>query len=535
MSNKILSMKITRFQIALFLAILAVTAGCKKKFEDYSQNNNLPLNVSPGVILRGVLNNIVVYPGDWQDKAGQFICSNYTYYGDNKYWTGSASLDYGSLNNVLAMEAQARKVTGSDNNPYHALGLFLRAFFFVDMTEKVGDLPMTDALKGTGNTTPSYDTQKQIFKQSLAWLDSANTILSGLLTNGFLEFSGDFYYKEALSGAWSGNNGRDALVQWQKVVNSYKLRVLIELSKKAGDADLNIPAQFAKIINNPSQYPIFTSNSDNLQYVYNSAYNYYPDNSSNYGNNAGRLNIAATLLNTLSGLHDLRAMVLAEPARGLGFADTSFSSFAGAPSGLDLSSMAAQSADHKLSLYNYNHFYSTFTAEPTFILSYPEICFCVAEAINRGWITGSSNTWYQNGIKAMFAFYGIKDGSNDVIFRKPDGTGNLTYTVTFNFSDYFAQPSVQYMGDNANGLAQILTQKYLAYARNSGLQAYYQWRRTGVPVFSAGPGTGNGGIIPRRFQYPSNERSVNTSNYNKAIQSQFGGQDDINQDIWLVK
>jgi len=89
---------------------------------------------------------------------------------------------------------------------------------------------------------------------------------------------------------------------------------------------------------------------------------------------------------------------------------------------------------------------------------------------------------------------------------------------------------------NATGLNQILTQKYLAYARNSGLQAYYQYRRTGVPVFSQGPGVGNSGIIPDRYQYPVNERSANEQNYNEALTRQFGAAgDDIFQPLWIVK
>lgn len=520
------------FSILTILVLLASVTGCKKKFEDYSKNNNLPLNVPPGVVLRGILGNIVTYPGDYEDKAGQYIVSNYTYYGDNKYWTGSASLNYGTLNNVVAMEAIAKKATGTDNNPYHALGLFFRSFFFVNMTMKVGDIPMTEALQGVANTTPKYDAQKEVFKQSLKWLDTANTILAGLLTNGFKEFSGDFYFNPSDNSS----SARDALVKWQKVVNSYKLRVLIELSKRADtDADLNVKSEFAKIVGNSSTYPIFTSNADNLQFVYNDKYNYYPDNANNYGNNAGRLNLAATFLSTLSSLNDLRCMVLAEPARGLGFSDTDFRSYVGAPSGADMSTLATLSGSGKVSLYNYNHYYSGYTAEPTFIVSYPEVCFCIAEGINRGWATGSADTWYQNGVKAMFAFYGIVDGNNTVTLRNSGGTGNLVYTVPFSFATYLNQAAVKYKGDNVDGLAQILTQKYLAYARNSGLQGYYQWRRTGVPTFNTGAGTGNGGVIPLRFQYPSGELSTNKANVTAAIQSQYAGSDDINAKMWLIK
>ena len=184
-------------------------------------------------------------------------------------------------------------------------------------------------------------------------------------------------------------------------------------------------------------------------------------------------------------------MVFGEPARGLGHSDTSYASFVGAPSGMDLSTMNALInsglPDSKLSLYNRNHFYSGYTGEPTYILSYPEICFCIAEAINRGWITGDAESWYEKGVTAQFAFYGIVDGTNTVTLMNAAGT-EVPYAVVFKFSDYFNQPAVKYAGNNNTGLQQILIQKYLAYARNSGYQAYFQWRRTGVPTFSYRPG-----------------------------------------------
>ncbi len=528
---------IIKFPLLLVIPAFLLAAGCSKKFEDYSQNKNLPLTVPSGLSLRAILGDVVVYPGGFEDKADQFIASNYTYYGDNKYWTGSASLNYTDLNNIAAMEATARKLAGSDNNPYHAVGFFLRAWFFISMSEKVGDLPMTEALQQGKNPTPKYDSQKDIFKQCLIWLDSANTILNkeipiADLAPAFYEFSGDFYFKERISNALGTP---DALRAWQKAINSFKLRVLINMSKKvATDPDLNIPQQFAAIVNDPVTYPIFTSNADNLQYVYNSSFNYYPDNPGNYGNNAGRLNLGSTLETTLGQLHDLRAMVLGEPAQGLGFKDTAYESFVGAPTGEDLSVLSTLSTGAKLSVYNYHHFYSTYTAEPTIILGYGEACLNIAEGINRGWVSGNAGAWYENGVKGMWDFYGIRDGANQVFFVDTAGH-SLTYTVHFDFANYFTPANNGYKGDNNDGLTQILTQKYLAFARNSGLEAYYQWRRTGVPAFSTGAGTGNGGVIPLRFQYPTNEASANATNYKAALQSQFGGADDINAKMWLIK
>ena len=521
-----------KISILFLMASMLLMLSCSKKFEDYSKNNNLPTQTPPGLILPTILNDLYVAPGGDADKYTQFIVSNYNYYGTNKYWTGSANLNYGTLRNVLAMEKEAARLSnGSSNNPYHALGFFFRAFFFVNMTENVGDLPMTEALQGLSKSAPKYDTQKDIFKQSLIWLDSANTLLTAQipllkLDPSYYEFSGDFYYKERITNPMSTP---DALVEWQKVINSYRLRVLIELSKKVNDADLNIKTQFATVFNNPAKYPIFTSNNDNLQYVYNSSFNYYPDNPTNYGNNADRLNIAATLETNLGKLHDIRAMIFAEPARGLGFSDTSYSSFVGGKSGDDVSTLSTLSGAGSITVYNYHHFYSSYTAEPTLIISYGEVCYTIAEAINSGWVTGDAEAYYKNGTKAMFAFYGIQDGINKVVFR------NASYDMPFSFTDYFNQPLVKYKGNNSDGLTQILTEKYLGYARNSGLQAYYQWRRTGLPTFDVGAGTGNGSKIPLRFQYPSNERTANATNYTDAVQKQYSGNDDINAKMWLIQ
>jgi hypothetical protein len=136
----------------------------------------------------------------------------------------------------------------------------------------------------------------------------------------------------------------------------------------------------------------------------------------------------------------------------------------------------------------------------------------------------------------MFAFYGVNDGANTVSFLKGLAPGDyLNYSINFSYADYFAQPAVSYAGNNATGLNQILTQRYLTLARNSGYEGYYQWRRTGVPVFSTGAGIGNSGVIPLRFQYPSGELSTNTVNNKAAVQSQYAGKDDINAKMWIIQ
>ena len=111
-----------------------------------------------------------------------------------------------------------------------------------------------------------------------------------------------------------------------------------------------------------------------------------------------------------------------------------------------------------------------------------------------------------------------------------------SYTFTTNLDDYYNQTVVKYAGNNATGLNQILTQKYLGFFQQSGWEAFYNQRRTGVPTFKVGPGNTNGQKIPKRWQYPTSELTNNAGNWKAALTNQFGAaNDDINADMWLLK
>jgi len=432
------------------------------------------------------------------------------------------------LKNVIKMEEEAKRGGAQDLNPYNTLGKFFRAYFFYTMTNKVGDLPMTEALQGLENQSAKYDTQKEVFVQILQWLEDANTDLTQLINAADVTLLGDFYFNNDLR-------------EWQKTVNTFKLRVLISLSKKEADADLGIKAKFAAVIADKAKYPVMESMADNLKYVYNDNFNKYPTNPSNYGFDAERYNMAATYLNTLVSLKDPRVFFVAEPAAKKvtsGISPTDHAAFEGARSDEDLADMSVKAGNGEYSFIGRKRYYSTFNAEPNIQIGYPEMCFNIAEAINRGWLSGSAEDWYKKGVLASIAFYGIVNGSNPVFFQKtgqPLGNYN-TYTVNVDLDAYYNQVSVKYAGDNATGLNQVLLQKYLAFFQNSGWEPYYNYRRTGVPAFAqGGPGTGNSGIIPKRFQYPRSELTTNEANLNEALQRQFSGTDNINAAMWLIQ
>lgn len=523
--------KIFRFYVLPVLMVLTVNS-CQKNFEGDTQNMNVPTSVPASLLLNGILNNMVDFPDGADEIWDQYYIYNYNYYGNNQYSFGPGDNYYSTLKNVIAMENQALVAGQPALNGYSALGKFFRAYFFSKMSLEEGDIPMTDALQGLKNLTPKYDTQKAVMIQCLAWLESANSDLATLIAQGGNTVSGDIFF-----------NGD--LTHWQKVVNAFHIRLLLELSKVATDADLNVPGQFSAILSNPSKYPLMASSADNLQYVFVAPSNYYPMNPNNFGQNGSRQNSSKTYISLLTQFQDPRVFIVAEPDRhlvdDLHQSPTAFDSFVGADPGEDLGQMYAEAGLQYYSFINRKHYYSTYTGEPSIQIGYPEQEFEIAEGINRGWATGNAETHYINGIQASWAYYSIPTtGSFTAFFYRPGSTdvtnlGNYdTYTINTDWATYYAQPAIKYAG-GATGLTQILQQKYLALFRHSGLESYFTWRRTGVPTFTTGPGTGNGQRIALRFQYPSSERTANASNYNAALQSQYNGNDDINGTMWILK
>ncbi|HSQ48021.1 MAG TPA: SusD/RagB family nutrient-binding outer membrane lipoprotein, partial [Lutibacter sp.] len=176
--------------------------------------------------------------------------------------------------------------------------------------------------------------------------------------------------------------------------------------------------------------------------------------------------------------------------------------------------MQVDSDAGKYSYPNEARYYSNFEGEPYIQIGYAEQEFIIAEAINRGWTAGNAETHYINGIKGSMEFYGVAQAKIDA---------------------FLLNANIVYKGNNSNGLNQILTQKYIAFFNNSGLEAYFNYRRTGVPTFDIGPANNNGSKIPKRWKYPQSEFENNAANVNAALSTQYGGSDDINEVMWILK
>jgi hypothetical protein len=190
-----------------------------------------------------------------------------------------------------------------------------------------------------------------------------------------------------------------------------------------------------------------TSNADNITYKYNAGYNQYPlyaSGNTPYNNFA---NISKTILDLTTSTQDPRTFAFATPAPAqitAGKKVSDFSAYVGADINLSetvLNTTGSIATTSAYSYFNFNRYFTSNTGancEPYIFLGYSEMCFNIAEAINRGWTTlgtTDAKTWYDNGIKASLSIYGLSQGQSMII---GDIAGKTLGTVTIDVNTFLS-------------------------------------------------------------------------------------------------
>lgn len=488
-----------RFLLYIISGILCTTMviSCQK-FSHFQNDPNHPTEASPGLLLTNIEQSAFSTVTTSAAIACRMLCyiqspSLDQYYG----WQRAGFGGYNDLRQVMKMKAEAMRV---EKPNYIALGLFFQSYYIIQLTQTFGDVPYSAAMQGEeGNYKPVYDTQKDTYLKVLNDLKKANNMLSE--SNGVI--TGDVIY--------DGN-----IQQWKKAINSFSLRVLISLSHKTGDQDINVIQRFKEIVNDPATYPTFESNADNAALPYydleGNRYPYYNDNGIKTD-----FYLDESFVNILKRFKDPRLFIFGDKKPdAANLSEHDFDAYGGlqgsAPLQVNTNKVVSGEASQIDSRY-----FSNPDTEPSIAIGYPEVQFILAEALVRGWINGNAATYYKNGIRASMQFFNYKNeySSSDI-------------------DNYLNQPVIQLKPGHE--LEQILTQKYISFYMQCGWEPFYNQRRTGIPEFeTAGDGMLNGGKVPKRWMYPESEYNHNKKNVAAAVQRQYPNGDNINGVMWLLK
>lgn len=403
---------------------------------------------------------------DWGDQAGAW----------NRL--------YLSIRDAKTLEQIAKE---SNLPSYEAVSLIMQSWMFHILTDMWGDVPFSEASQANADEPiygAAFDFQKDIYTGLLANLENANQLLSGA---DLPSIKGDIIYHGDLE-------------KWRKFANSLRLRVAMRLSK----ADENMAkGDIAKIVGAPSTYPLIESNDDNAVLVYLTSYpNAQPITEANRyrSGSYNEYRISETLEGVLRSYNDPRLEFFADPTANSVSSGTP--EIDGMKNGIvDGPAYEYKGGDAFLSKFRTQFFFSEPNSNEGRLMTYSEVAFILAEAAQRGWISGSAKNYYEAGVTSNFDYWGIS---------MP--TDYLTASAPFD-----------------NSLETIAKQKYIALFYID-YQGFIEHKRTGFPTtIQPGPDAFYN-TYPSRFEYPSKEQALNADNYNAAVSRQ--GEDKITTRVW---
>ncbi|MEF8796068.1 MAG: SusD/RagB family nutrient-binding outer membrane lipoprotein [Salinivenus sp.] len=488
--------------VATAVAVFAVATGCDSRFEDVNSNPNEPEQVTPDLLLPDILRSSVNTSVNAAHSTGNLVLQyvsrvSFATEVDRYNWAGVGYWEayYDDLRNVTDMIRIARE---RENPNFEGVGLVMKSWIFSMLTDAYGRIPYSEA-NTSGENTPVYDPQPAVYEGILADLETANDLIdpgNGQPIQGDILYDGD-------------------LLKWKKLANSLRLRLLMRLSEKqgSGDLDINVQEQFRTIVNNPSQNPVFEGNEDNaaLEYL-GSRPNEWPPHTQRVGT-FRTFRMSQTLTDELKTLDDPRLPVFADTTNAPveGVECDALETYVGVPNGLtDDASNEFNGGRDCQSALNTTKYFDEPNAAKGLIMTHAEVLFLRAEAAARGWTGEDAEGLYESGVQASMDQYGQS---------MPAG--------------YLDRAGVDYpAGDQARAITRINKQKWIALFY-TGMEGWFNWRRTGVPDIEPSADNVNGDQIPVRFRYPESEQSLNAENYDEAVQQQ--GPNNINTKMWLLE
>ncbi len=491
-------MKYTFLKSLAILGLIALSSGCTKDFDEINVTPNAPIAVSSSLLLpqiqRDMMNSLLSETWGIGNIVIQHTAKNQFVNEDRYLWGQLNNIWNNVYDNMRDVKLIIQQSEANGENNYKAIALIMKSWMFSLATDAYGDVPYSQAIQAKeGQNFPKYDTQEDIYNGILSDLKTA----SDLLGTSTEEVAGDVIFK-------------GKLIQWKKLANSLRIRALMRISRKR-----DVSADLRSIVENTATYPIFVSVADNAVYTYAAT---SPDQFPLHTSRSGSFNefrASKTLLDTLKSLNDPRMPIFFRPTPKTEGVDTLVPVYAGIPNGLnDVAALqyngGPQFQSRIGSIYYEQAISSTgLSIAKGVIITFAELQFLLAEAAEKGLISGDAKTYYENGVNASFQFYGLST---------PAG--------------YLDIPANFYTGTQQEKLSKIGFQKWVSLYFQ-GLEAWFDWRRTGIPALVPGISNQNNNLIPVRFRYPIIEQALNNVNYKEAVARQ--GEDDLNSKMWHLK
>lgn len=355
---------------------------------------------------------------------------------------------------------------------YKAIAKIEKAFYFQYLVDLYGDLPYSKIHQGTASLFPTYDNDQDVYRELVVLTEEAvdliNTTDLSTVKNVSSEdviFNGD-------------------MDKWVQFANTIKLRLLLRQSGMTdGATQTYLTNEFAElsgaqfISEDVTVNPGYL-NADGLQNPFYAA----------YGKDAAG---NTTSTNNLVGPSDYYANLLKGQIAGTTVSDNRLSrQFASRNSSpvVGVAQGASTGRPSKLGVGILKG-----STQDLIIMLASESYFLQAEAVLKGYLSGSAQNLFNNGILSSFIQLGL---------------------TTTDANNYIANSTGQQrIGWGAgNDLEAIITQKWIANNSINGIESWIEYTRTGYPSNIPLPLTTTQTQRPNRLLYPNSEITGNSNN-----------------------
>lgn len=457
------------------LALPLAFGSCSDKFFDVNTTPNNPTVVPATVLLTTVeydlafatsndLNRIaevfMQHAAGVGNQVATYDVYNIRGASDNQ-WNGE--LYAGALINAQ----QIIDLTQASSPAYAGIAKLLKAHAFSITTNLWGDIPYSEALKGTTILSPRLDKQQDIYLGNTA---GGVQSLFDLVKEGMADID------KGLATTYTGQKPTNDdvvyggnLTKWKQLGNTMLMRMAMIISRKD-------PVTAKKMYEDAVASPVGFVNDNSLDFQVafgsdngkqNAIYSF------NYVNRSTDGMASQRFVDTLTAYKDPRLSKF--------YTTIANGTFVGFNNG---SSAAAPALAGRSRIGTY--LIGAGGEAPIRMITNFQRAFMQAEAVLSLGVAGTAQTFYQEGIRASMLKAGV---------AATDITAYFT-----------ANPTVVTLSGSAqNQLRQVMTQKWIANF-GIGLEAYDDYRRTNLPALSQvlNP-SGDDGTRPVRLPYTDNE------------------------------
>ena len=482
---------------SIFAATALLMSSCTGDYLNINDNPNAAVSATPELVLSNALNVTAGRLG--HNQIGNFFGGYWAPSGSYSGFIEERQFDYGATygtgvwnsvyDNLQDYQYIIDKATAQKWSAVSGIAKVMTAYNYQILVDAYGNIPYSDALKGTGSIRPKYDDAQAVYDGLVKTLEVASTELK-------VAISGDNPSPGAQDIVFKGDMNK-----WRRFANTLRLRMLIRQTNVSGK---DLKGEIAKVVAEGAGF-LKAGETVNSTPGYlktagkqNPFWETYVQQAS--GSDAGTKQAyvsSAFFINTLQDeLKDPRLPRLA--------AKNNAGIYVGVPlgDGNDANLFPKRSWFGPAIIKSFD--------QPMVLMTAAESFFLQAEAAQRGYISGDAKALYEAGVTEAFTTAGLTAADATAYLAKPINNVNWA--------------------SSTDKIEAIITQKWVAMFSLTGFEAWSEYRRTGFPRVPLATKAIQA-KAPARLFYPTSEISTNSENVAaQNVTSQFD-----NKIFWAKK